>query len=301
MTKCIDVSNHQGVIGESVWASMKRDVPCAMIRSSFTWQKEKFSAEEDAAFDENMKNAIRAGFIIGVYHFSQAKTVKEAEAEADLVIKTIAPYKKNIKLPVAFDCEFGEKKDARFRAKHAAKIGKKGMLDICDAFCNRIRKAGYDAMVYANLNMLTNYISADLSKHCKVWVAQYSTKCDYKKPYYMWQFTSSYHVPGIKRGVDMSYVNDPTIPTVTAAELEVFSGTFPTLPKRGYFKKGDKGVNVRRVQEFLVWCLGVTLAKDGIYGNLTAGAVRTFQEKYNLEVDGIFGKECLKKAKEVKA
>ena len=301
MTKCIDVSNHQGVIPVDTWRKMRKDIPCAMIRCSFTWQKEKFSMDKDESFDQNIKNALNAGMLVGVYHFSQAKTPAEAKQEAQFVLKCIGDYKKVLKLPIVFDCEFGEKPKARFKAKHAVKIGKKGMLDICMAFCDEIHKAGNEAMVYANLSMLNNYISAELPEKVKVWVAQYNDKCDYKKRYYMWQFTNGYKVAGIKKGVDMSYIYDPVIPPVTKAELKIFAGTFPTLPKRGYFKKGDKGVNVKRVQQFLVWCLGVTLAVDGVYGNLTAGAVQTFQEKYELEVDGIFGKECLKKAKEVKA
>lgn len=52
-----------------------------------------------------------------------------------------------------------------------------------------------------------------------------------------------------------------------------YSGTFPTLPKRGYFyydpktpnKVYDKGVNVKRVQQFLNWSINAGLEEDGSY------------------------------------
>lgn len=82
---------------------------------------------------------------------------------------------------------------------------------------------------------------------------------------------------------------------------ETYSGKWPTLPKRGYFDIGDKGVNVGRVQSFLVWA-GYDVGKygiDNIYGPDTAAAVSAFEKDYGLEVDGQFGPVCLKTAKKV--
>ena len=79
-----------------------------------------------------------------------------------------------------------------------------------------------------------------------------------------------------------------------------YSGTFPTLPKRGYFQNKDEGVNVQRLQGFLNWAVGSTLTKDGVVGPLTIKAVKKFQETYGLTVDGKFGKASLTKAKAIK-
>lgn len=83
---------------------------------------------------------------------------------------------------------------------------------------------------------------------------------------------------------------------------ETYPGTWPTLPKRGYFEKGDKGVNVGRVQSFLLWA-GYSVGKCGVdndYGRDTATAVSRFEKDHNLEVDGQFGPVCLKTAKKVR-
>jgi N-acetylmuramoyl-L-alanine amidase len=88
-------------------------------------------------------------------------------------------------------------------------------------------------------------------------------------------------------------------PTPTKVK-KVYSGKFPTLPSRGYLKKGDTGVQVERLQKFLNWVLGTKLDTDGSFGKLTEAAVETFQAKYDLTVDGKFGSKSLKKAKTIK-
>ncbi len=75
------------------------------------------------------------------------------------------------------------------------------------------------------------------------------------------------------------------------------------LPERGYFKKGDHGRSVRILQRWLRkqgFYKGLHKGDIGTYKSLTAGAVKKFQRKYSLVVDGEFGQECLKKYKELK-
>lgn len=79
-----------------------------------------------------------------------------------------------------------------------------------------------------------------------------------------------------------------------------YSGTFPSLGLKGYLSKGDKGTQVKRLQEFLNWCIDAKLDVDGSFGPATLKAVKKYQETYKLEVDGYFGPASLKKAKEIK-
>jgi peptidoglycan hydrolase-like protein with peptidoglycan-binding domain len=57
-------------------------------------------------------------------------------------------------------------------------------------------------------------------------------------------------------------------------------------------KHGDRGINVRKLQEALVK-EGFGLALDGIFGNETEKAVRAFQKREGLKVDGIAGPNTL--------
>lgn len=83
-------------------------------------------------------------------------------------------------------------------------------------------------------------------------------------------------------------------------EKSGYSKEFPKLPTRGYFKKGDKGTEVKKLQSFLNWSLDIKLSVDGIIGNKTINAVKDFQKLVKITRDGKFGKTSLKKAKEFK-
>lgn len=86
-----------------------------------------------------------------------------------------------------------------------------------------------------------------------------------------------------------------------------YSGSFPTLPPRGYFTIGDGyktlgsySTEIERVQKFLNWFGNYGMKVDGKYGDKTAGYVRNFQSKNGITIDGKFGKKTLAKAKKIK-
>ena len=64
------------------------------------------------------------------------------------------------------------------------------------------------------------------------------------------------------------------------------------LPKKGYFEYGDKDESIKVIQAFLKK-EGIYKGKiGGKYGRLTRKAVRKWQAKHHLTVDGLWGKEC---------
>ena len=79
---------------------------------------------------------------------------------------------------------------------------------------------------------------------------------------------------------------------------KVYSGKFPEVPPN--LKKGSKGTQVNRLQKYLNWYGSYGLIADSKFGNATDKAVRDFQKKSKLTVDGIFGKKSLDFAKTVK-
>ncbi|MCR5100348.1 MAG: peptidoglycan-binding protein, partial [Butyrivibrio sp.] len=79
------------------------------------------------------------------------------------------------------------------------------------------------------------------------------------------------------------------------------------LPERGYFEKGDGYLTlldfnkeIKKLQNFLNWCLSLSLDEDGKYGDDTASAVKEYESLYSLKIDGKFGNKCLTQAKKVK-
>lgn len=108
------------------------------------------------------------------------------------------------------------------------------------------------------------------------------------------------HTAVVVEGYERTNTSSSSKPTTS----KTYSGTFPTLPPRGYYKKGD-GITtltnyptqIKRVQMFLNWAIDAGLTVDGKYGANTTSAVKTFQKKYGLTIDGMFGNKTLAKAK----
>lgn len=72
----------------------------------------------------------------------------------------------------------------------------------------------------------------------------------------------------------------------------------PALPKRGWFHKGDKGPEVLKMQNILVY-LGFDCGiygADGVLGAETQESIERFEKKYGLTQDGEWGKLCNEKA-----
>lgn len=99
---------------------------------------------------------------------------------------------------------------------------------------------------------------------------------------------------------------DEVAPAPTPApspEPQGYTGEFPTLPSRGYFKKGDKGKEVVKLQKLLMWISEGCLPRfgaDGEYGNETYNAVRVCQSVLGVKTDGLWGKVSQAKAKAYK-
>lgn len=191
----IDVSKWNKNIN---WTSVKKSgIDFAFIRTSYRGY-EKGGLATDSYGASNMKNAAAAGVKVGAYIFSQAITVKEAQDEADYLLKSVKGY--NITMPLVFDFEYypGGRLDK-------AKLSKQVKTNICLAFCERIKAAGYTPMVYANKSMLADDLYAsEISSKYPVWLANYTTETKYAGAYSFWQYTENGSVSGITGKVDMN-------------------------------------------------------------------------------------------------
>ena len=61
---------------------------------------------------------------------------------------------------------------------------------------------------------------------------------------------------------------------------------------RTYYKQGDYGYDVLYIQKFLTW-YGIKCSADGDYGEKTKAAVKDYQKKRGLTVDGIVGEKTI--------
>lgn len=182
VSRGIDTSHWQGDID---WQKVARD------DVSFVMLGTRYKGEVDPQFRTNAEGAANAGIQLGAYLYSYALTVEEAEAEADFILDLIKDYP--ISYPVAFDIEDSSQ----------TSLSPSEITAMINAFCKKIKDAGYYPLVYANDYWLANRI--DLSQlQYDVWVARYETQHDFEHPV-MWQATSTGSVDGITGNVDIDF------------------------------------------------------------------------------------------------
>ena len=77
-----------------------------------------------------------------------------------------------------------------------------------------------------------------------------------------------------------------------------YTGEYPKLPSRGYFKKGDKSKEVGKLQKLLNWALDIKLQIDDSYGPITKDAVVRLEKLLGAsKKNGLFGANDLALAK----
>ncbi len=194
----IDVSEHQD---EIKWKKVKSSgADFAFIRAGYR-SAESGELNEDADFRKNMKKAEKAGIMCGAYFFSQALNEEEAVEEAEYLLKLVKRY--DVEMPLVIDYELYE--GGRLHQKVAAgEMPASSMYhDVVLAFCRRVEKAGYESAVYANYDMLTNYMDSTLlDDEAVIWAAQYGGACDVAGDYLYWQCAEDAAVGGIDGNVD---------------------------------------------------------------------------------------------------
>jgi len=217
----VDVSYYQGKID---WVKAKADgVEFAIIRGGYRGWGEKGNLKEDPYFDTYMKAAIEAGVEVGVYIYSQATNVKEAQEEAQFLLDMVGDYE--ITLPLVLDFEFASNGVGRlWQAYKDKKLDKTSAAELCQAFCDTVEAAGYKGMVYVNPDMAKNYL--DVTNLDCIWLAHYTgTKEEYrdeetgkfpasyyKGDYEFWQCASKGKVDGIAGNVDINFWFKPQPP-----------------------------------------------------------------------------------------
>ena len=71
-------------------------------------------------------------------------------------------------------------------------------------FCGKIKKAGYDPMIYGNMTWLyQNYDFEKISEY-PIWLASYSSDCPMEDKFEMWQYSNIGQVNGIEGDVDIN-------------------------------------------------------------------------------------------------
>ncbi|MCR5431087.1 MAG: hypothetical protein K6E95_00870 [Lachnospiraceae bacterium] len=189
----IDVSKFQGNID---WKKVAASgVKFVIIRLGYRGMNEG-TLEIDNYYRANIKGANANGIKVGVYFFSEAITTEEAVEEAEFVLNNIKGY--DVSYPIVFDTEKVTTYDAR-----ANNLSMKERTDICIAFCDKIREAGYTPMIYANTRYMLTGIDLSRLEDIEKWFAVYSKDIKFPYEYGILQYSETGKIDGISGNVDL--------------------------------------------------------------------------------------------------
>ncbi|MCX4338880.1 MAG: glycoside hydrolase family 25 protein [Lachnospiraceae bacterium] len=192
--KGIDVSRYQDKID---WSKVADDeVEYAFVRLGIRGYTTG-EIMEDESFQRNIEGALDNDIDVGVYFFTQAMSVEEAEEEAEFVLDSINPYE--VKYPIVLDVETVTSTEAR-----ASDLTSEERTEYCLAFCKKIKEAGYTPMIYGNLKTFMLMLDIEQLEEYDKWFAYYDEAFYFPYDFQIWQYTNKGRVSGIKGDVDLN-------------------------------------------------------------------------------------------------
>jgi GH25 family lysozyme M1 (1,4-beta-N-acetylmuramidase) len=196
--KGIDVSKYQGDID---WKKVAADwVEFAYIRLGCRGYGNSGTLIMDEYFHKNMQGALSYDIQTGAYFFSQAVNVEEAIEEAKMVVKELEPYKDRIyNSSIAIDIETVDGQKARQDA-----LTKEERTEVCIAFCEYIKEAGYTPMVYGDLETFSELFDVEQLAEYDFWLCETDGKMTFPYGFDIWQYSHKGRVSGIKGDVNLN-------------------------------------------------------------------------------------------------
>ena len=223
----VDVSSYQRDVD---WEKVKEaGVEFVMIRAGFRGYGEAGILKADSMAAQNYEKATAAGLRVGVYFFSQATSVAEAEEEANFLLEIIDGWQ--LTMPVAYDWE------CLADDYRTVDVDSRTVTDCAIAFCQVMEAAGFDSMVYFNPSQSRTQMHLEELVDYGFWLAMYSESMTYEYKVDMWQYTNQGAVPGIKGKADINlyfpYENEEEIEQTQPAQTQPEETQGEDIPEMG--------------------------------------------------------------------
>jgi len=150
----------------------------------------------DDKFKQNIEGFNKVGIPVGIYFYSYANSIKDAENEAKWVIKQVKKYQ--VDLEIVFDWENWDSFQEFDLSFHK-------LTTLAKAFNKIVESKGYKSMLYSSKNYLENIWEPMDSS---TWLAHYTKETDYNGKYKLWQICNNGKISGIDNLVDINVMYD---------------------------------------------------------------------------------------------
>ena len=223
----------------------------------------------DKSFATNWAGARAAGLLRGAYHFFHPGV--DAIEQADLFLSKVVACE----LPPVLDVE------AMDNVPSAKLI--QGVNQWIEQVGRNLRRP----LIYASPSFWQKLPPADIEQKADLWIAEWEARFPEKMGKWpgwsFWQYTSRGAVPGIAGSVDLNRFNG-TIDDLHAYLTRTANGGIVNPKPIDLMTV----IGVQRALNFLK-VVEPPLIEDGINGPKTRAAVREFQKRNGLVVDGVVG------------
>lgn len=150
---------------------------------------------KDKSFEKNYKNAKENGLKVGFYHYLNAKSLEDAEKEAEFFCSVIEGKVPDCKLVMDYE-EFGG-------------VSRSQINVIAKAFLTKVKEiTGKEIIIYSNLYNSRNTFSKELANNYELWLAYYASENAMRdaisnwNTWIGWQYTDEGKINGISGYVD---------------------------------------------------------------------------------------------------
>ena len=203
----IDVSEENGEVD---WEKVAEDqVAFAMLRIASAGTQENTAGQplvKDARFEENLAHARENGIRAGAWFELTAADRKEAEAQADEIIRILNgadeendTYSRTARVngPVGIVVPAPEEESQTFSLTEAQWT--ENVLAVCD----RIRGAGYEPLICGNVNVLVTQLDLIKLQNYGKWIINYDNDPYYPYPFSIWRCSAAGMINGIEGPVNL--------------------------------------------------------------------------------------------------
>ena len=151
----------------------------------------------DEMFEENLSGAKSAGLRAGCYVNLDVDSEEAAEEMADFILDNLSLSQEEMGAPIAVRVQIPD------HTSSLSQQTREEWTQSVRAFCKRIRKGGYEPLIYANtaaFNMLLDM--SELEEYGK-WLSDYGDYLYFPYKFSYWQYSIKGSIPGVEGDVPL--------------------------------------------------------------------------------------------------